>query len=583
MANSIAVTVASRRNSLDGAAARVGSALERRLPLTSKNTIPAPQKSRIVLFIGSLILSLSFPPTPHECVNNRQPTVNINLLPKLDFARHCKEKQWIVLFWPNNFYEEWRQHGVAGGSLRDADPTPPEKLLQQIWLHQRIHRDGITTIDGQSVRILHPGFWNHEAGPDFRNAIVQFGNDPPRVGSVEIDLSPSFWQSHGHESNPRYRDVILHVVWQGSKPTQGRATLLLKPLLDAPLEELALWFAAEELPGPQASIGKCSAPLRNLKGESITELLRQAAQVRLHRKATQLQARARETGWEQALWEFALSALGYKHNRWPMRRLAELNPWLSGNSKNPQSLEARLLGLGNLLPRESKAGSVHLHLRELWDVWWREADAVRSLILPRESWCMAGLRPVNQPVRRLALAAGWLAEGRMIPRLERWLEQSLPDEALPRTLEAAFAVAPHPFWQSHWTFRSSIQGTPQPMLGLTRATDLAINVVLPWLWMRAVASQNDSLRRVAEHRYFAWPASQDNATLKLARLRLLGETKSALFKTSSAQQGLLQIAQDFCNHSNALCEGCPFPELVQAWQVRLSGGVQSVDRSITPL
>jgi hypothetical protein len=30
----------------------------------------------------------------------------------------------------------------------------------------------------------------------------------------------------------------------------------------------------------------------------------------------------------------------------------------------------------------------------------------------------------------------------------------------------------------------------------------------------------------------------------------------------AAQQGLLQILRDFCDHSNALCEHCQFPELV---------------------
>jgi nucleoid-associated protein YejK len=33
--------------------------------------------------------------------------------------------------------------------------------------------------------------------------------------------------------------------------------------------------------------------------------------------------------------------------------------------------------------------------------------------------------------------------------------------------------------------------------------------------------------------------------------------------TASHQQGLLQIVRDFCEHSDATCAGCQFPELVK--------------------
>ena len=93
----------------------------------------------------------------------------------------------------------------------------------------------------------------------------------------------------------------------------------------------------------------------------------------------------------------------------------------------------------------------------------------------------------------------------------------------------------------------------------------AVNVVLPWLWVRAVEGRNESLRREIERRYFAWPAAEDNSVLKLARQRLLGGGASLVAKTAAMQQGLLQVVRDFCGHSNAVCAGCRFPELVKAW------------------
>ena len=65
---------------------------------------------------------------------------------------------------------------------------------------------------------------------------------------------------------------------------------------------------------------------------------------------------------------------------------------------------------------------------------------------------------------------------------------------------------------------------PQPLLGEQRVTDLAVNVILPWLWTRAVAGKNEKLRAEIEHRYAVWPAAEDNAVLRLARQRLLGRS-----------------------------------------------------------
>ena len=37
------------------------------------------------------------------------------------------------------------------------------------------------------VRVLHPGFWNHEAGPDFRGVALQFEGEEPSSGDIEVD------------------------------------------------------------------------------------------------------------------------------------------------------------------------------------------------------------------------------------------------------------------------------------------------------------------------------------------------------------------------------------------------------------
>ena len=444
-------------------------------------------------------------------------------------------------------------------------PHPPERLLQSVWHHQRLRRDELRTTDGQPVRVLHPGFWNRGAGPDFRAAVVQFGEDQPRSGDIEVDLVSRNWQGHQHDRNPAFANVILHVVWASTAETSCPSpALALEPFLDMPLAEMQSWAvggAAEHW--PESLRGTCCAPLGQLSAAQTEELLQQAAWVRFQRKAGELECRARQAGWEQALWEGVFRALGYKQNVWPMQRLAELLPEMADGAESPQALQARLLGVSGFLP--AAAAQPDDYLRVLWEHWWRESDRFRAVQMPKNLWRLNGLRPANQPQRRLALASHWLISGNFLKKLEDWFTDERPVPSLATSLLACLQPPPDDFWSWHWGFASPRLPRPQPLLGESRATDLAINVIIPWFWTRARAGKSGRLAQTAQQRYQAWPAAQDNALLRLARHRLLGGQSGRRLKTAASQQGLLQVLHDFCDQTNSLCTDCVFPDLVKGF------------------
>ena len=472
-------------------------------------------------------------------------------------------------------------------SLHDQ-PFPTERLVQAIWQHQRLRRGELKTADGKSVRVLHPGFANFEGGPDFRGAVLQIGRDAPSSGDVEVDLRAGGWRAHGHDRNPNFQNVLLHVVWddagipaspRGDGSSPGTPVILcLKNVLDTPLNELSMALENESLRSlPENLRGKCCGPLRELDEPELSGLLHEAARVRFENKAAQCRARAKNTGWEQALWENLFRALGYKHNAWPMQYLAEQRPRLLASLENASSVEmlsalqARLLGMSGLLPDELTRAqkSSDSYLRRVWDFWWRERDAFGDIILPRTAWRFHGLRPANHPRRRLALASHWLADKKLIPKIENWIAAGTSEDKSPQTawreLTNILQVERDDFWSWHLTFTSPRQKKPQPLLGDARVTDLAVNVILPWLWIRAVEGRNKKIQREAERRFSIWPPAEDNSILKLARQRLLGVSNAKILKTAAAQQGVIQIVRDFCEHSNATCDNCKFPELVRGW------------------
>jgi len=464
----------------------------------------------------------------------------------------------------DTFYSQWRAR-TAPPVLRESLPIPPpERLLQAIWQHQRLRRDALHTIDGRTVRVLHPGFWNHEPGPDFRRGVIRLENEPAASGDIEVDPRAADWHAHGHATNPNFANVILHVIWNGPAKT-ALPTLRLQPHLDAPLAELADWQATQP-PLPVEYAGQCRAPLAELADDVQEELLCQAAAERLRTKSADLACIARAHGWEVALWHGLFRALGYKHNVWPMQNLAEQLPALRENApKDAIVWQARLFGVGGWLDDDSQTQSpaAKKFLRKLWDHWWRDRDAFAEITLPKSLWQLAGLRPANHPSRRLALLAHWLARDDLPARLEHWLQLDCAKSKLASSLLEALAVEPDEFWQWHWTFKSARQAKPCPLLGIMRTTDLAINIILPWFHARAVADKNHELLARIEQRYRDWPAGQDNAVLKLARQRLFGGTRR--LSTAAHQQGLLLIVRDFCDHAPATCEDCPFPDLVRSW------------------
>ncbi|MBM6992496.1 MAG: DUF2851 family protein [Prevotella sp.] len=86
-----------------------------------------------------------------------------------------------------------------------------EQLLHYVWKHKLFPLHELHTTDGQTLEVIDTGLHNHNAGPDFFNAKVKVGG-VLWVGNVEIHDKSSDWFLHGHDHDPHYDNVVLHVV-----------------------------------------------------------------------------------------------------------------------------------------------------------------------------------------------------------------------------------------------------------------------------------------------------------------------------------------------------------------------------------
>ncbi|WBL36899.1 DUF2851 family protein [Tepidiforma flava] len=107
---------------------------------------------------------------------------------------------------------------AAARARRPVMPAPgfaDEAALASAWAAAPA---GILRLaDGRALRVVFPGVPGDGSGPDFRDAILDVEGDLVR-GDVEVHLRHSGWFAHGHDRDPAYAGVALHVAGENDLP-----------------------------------------------------------------------------------------------------------------------------------------------------------------------------------------------------------------------------------------------------------------------------------------------------------------------------------------------------------------------------
>ncbi len=86
-----------------------------------------------------------------------------------------------------------------------------ESDLVDWWMTQAESQVTLCTTEGEHVVVVDAGMRNDGPGPDISSCHAIVG-DFEHCGSVEMHWHARDWYSHNHHRDPRYADVILHVV-----------------------------------------------------------------------------------------------------------------------------------------------------------------------------------------------------------------------------------------------------------------------------------------------------------------------------------------------------------------------------------
>jgi hypothetical protein len=185
-----------------------------------------------------------------------------------------------------------------------------EEFLHFVWRTQSFSQLPLTTTDGNVVQVEYPGFLNRHAGPDFMDARVQIG-DVLWCGPVELHLKSSDWLLHGHTDDPRYDNVILHVVYEMDKQIPANV-----PILELRNHMIpGQWETVQQWKNVQDHI-PCGGNFGDLRNVVRTNWMNRMAVERLEKRVSEWRSRSMELNGDllQLFYEKFFRAFGFGLN-----------------------------------------------------------------------------------------------------------------------------------------------------------------------------------------------------------------------------------------------------------------------------
>jgi hypothetical protein len=385
----------------------------------------------------------------------------------------------------------------ASAGFREAD-------LVALWEGQRFPKEALRTCEGRRFRVIYRGRRTGGPGPDFRDAVIATREGLLR-GDVELHVRASDFQRHGHQRDPAYDSVVLHLVFRHDEDSDTQLSCGRR----VPVVALGDWArgrAAEIddwLRQPALWREPCHTATERLGGKGAGAALDRLGDMRFRARSAAAAKALREGAAADGLaWAAVVEALGYGGQRALMAAVADGVPWES---------------LREVLARrpaaERRVRALALLMAAL------DACSLRVPLVLRP------LRPGNRPESRLKAAAVLAA---------RFTTRGILASLAPLIAEAAGGRA------SRLIDAVTVPG----LVGRPRAVELLTNAVLPVI----AAAGEDSL---AEAAYGALPLPARYGAVKHIHAALGGEVPL----NARRQQGMLYLLKQYCTQGG--CGKCP--------------------------
>lgn len=366
-----------------------------------------------------------------------------------------------------------------------------EKALHWIWEKQRFESPDLLLTSGETLTILSPGNYNKDrSGPDFELGRIKIGN-VEFCGPIEIHVKSSDWIKHGHQNDPAYNNVILHVVAEHDLEIVVNGYQLPTLVLSH--------FAQFNSSAAQNSSVLCSSFINEMEPVYLESMKSKALNQKLNLKIQRFINGACTK--EEVFYFLLASAFGMKINQKPFEELAARAPWEELASISSTAKFQLILVRSGLLHEDRK-----------------------KVTIGGYSWNYKGTRPGNYPSRRVGQFATLIAGG----IVEEFIQ-----------LRANYLEN---FTQSTDRYKME-DGTP--LFSVAFRNHLVVNAVVPYLFWESRFDDNLS---IVENILSQLPIEKN---IKVNQWKKVGVS----MKNAYDSQSFLALDRYYCNRKKCLsCE-----------------------------
>jgi hypothetical protein len=476
-----------------------------------------------------------------------------------------------------------------------------EKQIAEIWKSQSFQKS-LSTVQGEEIHVLDIGLENDETGgPDFKNARVRIGN-LVYVGDIEIDQDYSNWKSHAHNIDEKYNKVILHAALSNkfnqnyvyTKNGRKVPTICLSRFLS---KESYNHLVVSDEKVSNNNILKCAHCADSIEERIKRDFISKLGMERFNKKCKRIYSRLKEITylkslklhepvvqydlkqkidekkfthedfqdkeiWQQLLYEMVFEALGYSKNKGIMLKLAQAVPVefykRLGSDKDAYfRIEATLFNVSGLVPdkilslNDNNSNYPKQILKE-WDNLKRIYD---GKIFSEADWQFFRLRPQNFPTVRLAGGAQFLKlvlYENLIESINKKIIEIRNVNVLINSIRTMFVLKSRGYWKDHYVFGKASKENVKYFVGVARADEIMINVILPFFAVYYEVFGKDELAKKIIKTYSIYPQKSDN---KIVRDIAEGLNNGDYLKKTVLSQGLLELFRSYCSKKKCLdCE-----------------------------
>ena len=402
---------------------------------------------------------------------------------------------------------------------------------------------GLQTTDGQEVEVIDPGLHNRNSGPDFFNAKVKIDRTL-WVGNIEIHDKASDWYLHHHDRDPRYNNVILHVVSEVDTDVQNAQGEFLPQIqLDVP-QHVSEHY--EELIKTD-SYPPCYKVIPELTQLKVHAWMAALQTERLEQKTEAIRHRVELCGgsWENAYFVTLARNYGFGINSDVFEQWARVVPLsaVGHHRDNLFQIEAIFMGQAGLLELEAvpdyyqQAALNEGYFAKLRNEYLYLAHKFSIKPMDFKLWRFLRLRPQNFPHIRISQLAS------LYYQQKAGLSQLIECETIEQ-LKTLFSSHVTPYWETHYTFGST-SSKNEKHLSYGSLNLLMINTAVPMLF---AVGRHQGKEELCDRAFdFLEQLKAENNYI----IRLWQQVGLPV-ETAGDSQALIQLKKEYCDKKDCL-------------------------------